>query len=423
MRKLTGVFILNFVLFSCTTEYEFVNQETSTAIPKLAKRSLTEALEIAQDATSLFGAESRSEELRRIDMDNIQYVCSVGKSRSQVDDTLLYVVNYADNSGFAVVSANPGTAGLLAVTEAGNYNPASDDISSNNGMRLFMNMAESYVSDFDIDINSVGPVPMLEVMERVDTTDTYVLPKLTTKWGQVGCESTYAPNFLAGCMNTALAQIMTYFEYPSQIDITYEGAQISQLNLNWSEIKKYKGIYYNNTASNSTLDCIGHLLRQLGKLTNTSYSEFGTYTRSDSALIVMSDLGYNVSSDIISYNDNVNFHSALNNNNLILMCGKPSSTARSISKGAHAWIVDGHLQRELHYTVYTRPSNSELWQLRDQYFIYYNYNHINWGDDGCCNGYFLEDVFNKSCAYQYDDSNNDLIGNYTENLQYFLVTR
>lgn len=367
MKKLTTIFILSLVLFSCTTENELVYQNHSTTVSKQAKRSLTEALEIAQEAASLFDNKSRSGEVRTIDMKNIQYLHSEKKSRSQGDDTLLYVINYTDNNGFAVVSANPNTAGLIAVTEKGSYSPTSEEINNNTGMNMFMDMAEIYVSGSNNELQNTGPVPMLEIMERVDTTDTYVLPKLTTEWGQTFHEGKYCSNGVSGCANTALAQIMAYFEYPTQMNITYESAPISILNLDWSEIKKYKSIY-DDSADETAHDAIGYLCRQLGKLTNSEYKDslnlVSTSTATSSALDAISLLGYNTSANIQIY-ENTSFSYALSNNNLVFMVGGCIEENRLVG---HAWIIDGHLERELHYRAYTRQSNSELWQLHDEHY-------------------------------------------------------
>ena len=259
-RKLASAFILSLVLFSCTIEDDFVYQELYTTVPELNKRTLTEALEIAQEATSLFGTqESRSGDIRTIDTENIKYLCLNNNSRSQSDDTLLYVINYADDNGFAVVSANPNTTGLIAVTEKGTYNPASEEINNNGGMAMFMNMAKMYVSDPNNELQKSGSATVLEFVENVDTTDTYIFPKLATKWGQSWPEGRFCSNLLSGCVNTALAQIMAYFEHPIQMNVTYDNAEISVLNLDWSEIKKYVGSSYSNTANSTTLENIGHL--------------------------------------------------------------------------------------------------------------------------------------------------------------------
>ena len=58
-----------------------------------------------------------------------------------------------------------------------------------------------------------------------------------------------------------------------------------------------------------------------------------------------------------------------------------------------------------------------------EYYTYYHYNHINWGYDGYCNGYFLADIFNMSNAFQYDGTINSLNHNYTTQLKYFFITK
>ena len=420
MKKSISLFILSVVLFSCTTENELVYQELSTAVPELNKRSLTEALGIAQEAASLFNGKSRNVESRTIDMGNIQYLCSNPNSRSQNDDTLLYVINYADDKGFAVVSANPNTVGLIALTEKGTYSPTSEEISNNGGMKMYMDMAKMYVSDPNNELQRSGPVTMLEIFEKEDTVDTWIEPKLTVSWGQTWHEGDYCPNGVSGCTNTALAQIMTYFEYPTQIDITYEDAEINTLNLNWSEIKKYKS-RYNDTASNIAHSAVSHLLRQLGKLTKTKYnhSPNTTSTATVEARTAMSSLGYTVSSSVQNY-ENENFLPALQNNNLVYMRGERSTEDGTVG---HAWVIDGIFERMLHYMAYTREPNSELWTLHDESYAYYRYNHINWGWDGLCNGYFLEDVFKPGYAVHYDGTSYLYNYNYNLSLMYFLITK
>ena len=422
MRKTIFVFISFFVLFSCTTENELVYQEHSTTVSVVNKRSLAEALEIAQEAISLLGTQqSRSGDIRTIDMKNVQYLSSNKNSRSQNDDTLLYVINYADDKGFAVVSANPNTTGLIAVTEKGTYSSTSEDISNNDGMKMFMDMAKLYVSDPNNELERSGPVTMLEVFEKQDTIDTYILPKLTTKWGQTYYEGAYCPNGYSGCGNTALAQIMAYFEYPTQMDLTYENAPTNRINLDWTEIKKYEGHFYNDMANEAACRNIGYLCRQLGELTHSTYgtSPNATATFTEDALEAMSSLGYFVSSEVKDYNKN-NFLTALSNNNLIYMRGEQVSGNNTY---AHAWVIDGHYERKLHYMRYVREPNSELWTLNLEQYIYFNYNHINWGLDGSCNGYFINNVFNMANGFEYDNSYNVHDNLFTLNLKYFLITK
>ena len=56
-----------------------------------------------------------------------------------------------------------------------------------------------------------------------------------------------------------------------------------------------------------------------------------------------------------------------------------------------AWIIDGYKCVRTTRIESTRPSGSLLWTndtiVSEQY-----YNHINWGWDGYCNGYFFVSV-------------------------------
>lgn len=420
MRKLTLLF-LSVVIFSCTAETDFIYHENANVISKSNKRNLDEAIKVAQNAATLFKHSSRSEGNRMIDMENIQYLCSNENSRSSKRDTILYVINYTDNNGFAVVSANTSTTDLIAVTEKGSYKPTSESTHDNSGIDLFMDMAEYYVSTTVVhELESPKSDVIKELIEVIDTTDVWIEPKLTTHWGQTGYEGTFAPNGISGCVNTALAQIMAHYEYPVQLNLTYDYAPISVLNLDWPEIKKYKGVYY-DMASNSAHEAIGYLLRQLGELTDSNYeSPDGTFSTSEAALTVLSELGYTVSSNLVNY-ETRNFYSALNNGKLIYMSGfQMSNNGETLG---HAWVVDGYFERELHYLVWTKDINSPIRELLDESYTYKRYNHINWGWDGDSNGYFLDDVFNAADAVQYDRIYNFMNYNFTINLKYFLINK
>ena len=66
-------------------------------------RTLDEAIKIANDARSMFddNSSSRSFVSREVNLNDISYVTSA-LSRSE-SDTLIYVINYKDEAGFAVV--------------------------------------------------------------------------------------------------------------------------------------------------------------------------------------------------------------------------------------------------------------------------------------------------------------------------------
>lgn len=87
------------------------------------KRSYKDALYVAEKSLSMLDdQETRSGYARHINQSDTRYILSQTTRANESADTLLYIFNFAENSGFAIVSANEGFDGLLAVTEAGNFN-------------------------------------------------------------------------------------------------------------------------------------------------------------------------------------------------------------------------------------------------------------------------------------------------------------
>ena len=109
-------------LFACTQDAtEGINSQTVEAnimneLPQ--QRTYEEALAIAQEAADLFdknGSATRINQSRTISPSNVQLITSNSSTRNaSSSDTLMYVFNYDNNAGFAVVSTNRATEGLIA---------------------------------------------------------------------------------------------------------------------------------------------------------------------------------------------------------------------------------------------------------------------------------------------------------------------
>ena len=89
------------------------------------KASLADVIRIAQEGAAMLNdATSRTIITRRIDLNRINCRVKPATRANSATDTLYYVVNYADDAGFAIVSANENAsdgARLIAVAEAGGY--------------------------------------------------------------------------------------------------------------------------------------------------------------------------------------------------------------------------------------------------------------------------------------------------------------
>lgn len=256
-------------------------------------------------------------------------------------------------------------------------------------------------------------------------------PKVSVQWGQTGVEGVFCPNGVAGCSNVAMAQIMSYFCYPSQISINYEGATITSQNLNWNLMKTHKIDHVHNSSCQATNDAhtaIGQLHRQLGKMNLSTYDSNSTSTYATNVRNSFQNLGYTVST--LKNYSNEDFNSQIKDGKLMYMRGtreySDSSTGNTLYSG-HGWVVDGTLQLIIHESEWTRYIDETVWNLlMDNGTRSSNYIHVNWGWDGNCNGYFSAGVWASNRGFMYDNGvgfNNNTDRNYKYDLQYFEVSR
>ena len=436
------------VLYSnCTDEVVgFDDALTAVAKENPKKRSVAEAIQIAQNAISMLddSIQTRNSLLtRQIDYGQVPLViCSneMKLTRSSVNegnDTLMYVVNYADNQGFAVVSAERGTEGLIAVTESGQYDPSD---TTDTGFRRYMIAAQKYISANKAKDNPEPNRAPKGFYYEYDTTSVVcITPRITVKWGQSYHEGQFCPNGVSGCSHTAAAMIMSYFEYPSFLVLTYNTPNVYR-TLNWSGMKSYinygnclysilNGISY---CTNEDHKSIGYLCRELAHQTgdNFYYNPNRTHGGIDQIRTTLLSIGYSVG-NVTSYQNLVNtstIRDHLSNGKLIFMRGDNNSNS------GHAWAIDGYYGFTIHSCYYEYGFTNGLPDppvLMDEQYNNYRYNHINWGCNGDNNGYFIDGVFSYyGSAYIYDSSSyidttsdTDLItvSDFSNNVQFITI--
>ena len=414
------IVLLMIAVVSCTEN--IVPTEVVKPEVKLENRSLEEIIQIAQNAPSLFEGKDETRGTtnvkKEIDLSSITGITNKGLTRtSGAIDTLLYVMNYADNNGYVIVSSKQGTPGVIAYIEEGQYD--LDEIQNENtDIGYASKLASAYVAS------------QRAIYEPRPLEDTFTLsigPLLETAWGQHDPEGIYCPNGLAGCANTAMAQIMAYYEYPDTLQLTYDNADRDFQILNWDNIKLHKirhtipGLNGQNfcIANTETHNAIGRLCRQLGELNLSDYWDVsengnpipnpdGTDTRESEMKATARSLGFTVE-DWKAYNDTCLLDPLLDRHPVVV------SGIRNGTNG-HMWVVDGFLDM-----IITSYSAIEVGQSGP---VTYReiYNHVNWGWDGRSNGYFLSNIFNVGNVYRPDPNvwgatNTSYI--YNSELQYF----
>lgn len=414
MKKI-AIIIGVLILISCSNNDDFVaSPQLSNSTHDNEIRSYKEALQVAESAIDMLNGSNvtRSSSERRIDMNESKIYLKTEDTRSSsnlANDTLMYVFNYADNEGFAIVAAPKSKEALIAVTEKGHYTPGEP--SGIEGFDMFMQLAEEYIVNNHGNTKDGGePIDTLLNLSTTMYDYLYVGPYVSVRWGQTYPEGEFCPNGISGCTNTAMSQIMSYFEYPSSITLTYPERDQDTQVLNWANMKQHPTGHSQSYIFCMDLNAhkaIGRIHRQLGYMNQSIYNPSTTATYTMTYVpSTFSSLGYTVGT-FQGYNS-IYVHSELDNGHIFIIKG---STMDNIG---HAWVLDGY-HKITEITTFYKYSNGH--QIIDYTTtVFYYYNHMNWGWYGNCNGYFSENVYNTANAYQYDTNNNTVSRNYCNNL-------
>lgn len=404
------------------------------------RRGYNEALEIAQNSINMLNSNDPTtravEPVRTINLKNgvKAYRQPVTRSNgtASTNDTLLYVFNFNDDQGFAVVSASRQTDGLIAVTESGYYDPNVP--TGNPGFDTYMQMAKAYIAYKDKNAiedekfgggTRLGPDQPMFKPEYDTIYYNKINPRVTVKWGQGGRAGQYCPNGTAGCAIIAAAQIMSYYQHPATMFLTYDGCDVNLTSLNWAAMCDhiYTNVSYNRDDADKQ---IGRLCRQLGQY---SFAVYDTTTNQTSVTTsnlrnTLQYLGYTLGS-VTNYQYSYSgagfpLASALAYGNLILMFGNNSDDV------GHMWVIDGCYYVKCNYNLMC-SYDGITWFLDHVMYTYQTcHNHINWGWNGAQNGYFESNVLNAYYAHQLDDPNNTLFSGYNigyyNDVKYFTVT-
>lgn len=345
-------------------------------------RTVNDAIAIAEKATSMLTAESVTRSnIRRVDISNIGMLMSDNSTRAEAldADTLMYIVNFEDNQGFALVPKNEKAPELLAIADSGSYNGEDTD-------NVGFNMYVDYVlSDLER-LNNVQPngqviVPITEweLLELSDTT--FVAPKLRTKWHQ---NSPFNKNCFvfglpsgtscpAGCVAIAMAQIMAYHRYPETINITHRNNQapIPLMWDVWEENYNYDTIR------------LPMFIREIGALVDMQYAPNNSSSQTARAIAAFSSLGYNVGSYTQFGRDVILL--SLDDDCPLMIRG-----THNVYNAGHSWVTDGYMVIDKTSIYRTREQGAIDWDEHYRESETKTYLHFNWGyENGRENGYYL----------------------------------
>lgn len=330
-------------------------------------------------------------------------IISSTKSRAQQGDTLIYVVNFGEDNGFALVPANKNAEEILCLTEYGSFEEVSETVSP---FRLWLEDAIVYAGESP-NGDSLPPIldDRLLVKEWEDTISRlevdiqahYSLGQgnhNTTNLLSYNCEGYYFSNGLCGCATIAIVETCFAFHWPSYLGWETP-ANRNRVYFDWEELDKHRsygkplgiskeGSYAQCCESDKEL-ChtqLSKLCRIVGDYGDAFYTDDGTAMYPDN---IKKACNYIFGNGNTSQNwKNFEMHHSFAKDNLLIVCGE----SQYEGKPAHAWVCDGiHQYHIIHYLA-TRKSIFSNWEIVSQQSAVSTLYHFNWGWYCLGNGWF-----------------------------------
>jgi len=287
------------------------------------------------------------------------------------ENAYFYVFNIGDNNGFILVSGDDSAKEILGYSMSGNF--SIDSIPTN-----FRNWLDVYKKEINLLMNSstTSSATTLKT-ETSNISATAISPLLgNIKWDQSSPYNILCPksglslrSTYTGCVATAIAQIMKYYQYPVKgiSSKTYLSKTInkqltvdfSATNYDWSNMLDT----YIGTESDAQKNAVATLMYHCGVAANMDYSTTGSSAYDEAAAMgLINYFGYDPNLRTI-YRDYYSadeweliLRSELNNSRPVLYGGGNKNNE------GHAFVCDGYDTNNLY--------------------------HFNWGWNGSCDGYY-----------------------------------
>lgn len=289
----------------------------------------------------------------------------------------VFVFNHSDE-GFVLVSAEDDARPVLGYSDTGRFD--ATDIPAN--MAFWLQMYADEIADYQSANQSRTTQRLARKQLAADYQYTPIAPLLgDMQWGQDVPFNNYAPTINgsktpAGCVATAVAQIMYTHKYPttgtgshsytlSSYGITLS-ANFGQTTYDWENMLPY---YSKNNYTAEQADAVATLLFHLGVSMDMGYAPGGSGTLSTSAMDALTTyFGYDAGI-LTLLKDYLTEKQMLDQMYAELLTGRPIyMSGATVNNEGHAFVCDGIKEN--------------------------GYLHINWGWNGSCDGYYALSALN-----------------------------
>lgn len=373
------------LLSGCSSDMDDLSIPNSNAVASTSNVSSgitkDDAISIANKVLKKNGTRSGI-----FNLPSFEYVVSGNTTRStSTADTLAYVLNYPDNSGFVIVATDRRVYPVLGFSDEGNFSFENDNAKTN-----FIDNIEAYLESatsddiYDVTDNDFDGCYVVDPMVQISLSqhspwDKYVIQEY--------------PNCPVGCVAVATALVMSHSKY----QITYHNSTFYLKSI-ITAISKGPG----STATNApkrivniyppyqptytyeqAVDSMAKLLYWIGKDIDMNYSPDGSGAKSSDAYDLCKSLNFSIPSGYAEF-DIKKITQYLNDNHIVYLRGSDID-----EKGGHAWVSDA---------CYFCVAQNDQTQILDTYI------HCDWGWGGSCNGYYSGSVFEAS-SYKFKPSN------------------
>ena len=403
LRFLLAAIVL--LVVACSKEYNATAEIEPSADDARHSFYVTVDEAVATAKQFLGAGDTRLRDLR-LKNHTLYKALSGTRSEGEPIDVVFHVINFEDNQGYAIVSADSRATDVYAFSPTGNID--IDEAMENPGFQIFMNGA---TANYEDEVNGFGnpyrdsmilnpyvppgggsgggSVPgggtidvTLLMVTYLDgkgyytdssgwITDENIGPLLSTEWHQRLPYNYYCPVIndsiaVAGCVPIAIAQIMAYHKYPPVVNGD---------SIDWTLVE--------SGAMGDSLHYAARVVREVGREANADYGTKVTTATNSEAKQALRAFGYSVSS-YETYSD-VRAKLYLGLQRPILARGD------NVDGGVgHMWVIDGYLKnKNVNYYYNMQPPYSLYKTITE----YQHYVHCNWGWGPDYNCYCLEDSF------------------------------
>ena len=277
----------------------------------------------------------------------------------------LYVFAHNNDSGFILLSADDAAAPVLGYSDKGNFN--ADEMPP---------QMKWWLSEYSRQIEYAAEKQIGTYTSTANNgSRKTVAPLMSTRWNQDAPYNLLVPskdsrNYPTGCVATAMAQVMKYWNYPERGtgsgSITLPSGAQGESSMNFRiafDWENMLDIYKSGDYDDTQAKAVATLMKACGYSTKMNYSMGGSGTLSRfAAQALVNNFSYNPD---IEYCER-DYYSAAEWEGMLyaeMAAGRPVLYGGVSSSVGHEFVCDGY--------------------AGDGYF------HFNWGWGGMSDGYFL----------------------------------